>query len=113
MMFLKMSDLVDFNNESYKIKELLKQQVSDFRLRFEDSDFTISYDFDGGIRVLAPSFDEWSEELHELLCEEFGVKLVDMTRTEVYTRRVRNVNLMFHYLPVDCLEDALEWGELV
>ena len=110
---MKMSDLVDSKRESYRMRELLKQQLSDFRLRFDDYDFTISYDFDGGVKVLTSSLKDWNESLSKILCNEFGVKLVDMTRTEVYTKRVHNTSLMFHYLPCDCLEDELEWGEFL
>lgn len=108
-----MGDLVDSNKESYRMRELLKQQLSDFRLKYRDYDFTISYDFDGGVRVLAGSFKEWSLDLHKNLCECFGVKLVNMTRTESYTRRVHNTILRFTYRPVDSLEEELEWGELL
>lgn len=110
---MKMGDLVDTNKESYRMRELLKQQLSDFRLKYKDYDFTISYDFDGGIRVRAGNFQEWTLELHNRLCSSFGVKLVDMTRTEMYTRRAQNMVLLFHYVPVDSLEEELEWGEFL
>jgi len=110
---MKMSDLVDSNNESYRMREMLKKQLADFRLTNKESDFSISYDFDGGIRVLAVSLKEWNQRLHKSLCDCFGVKLVNMTRTESYTRRVHNTNLMFMYRPVDSLEEELEWSELL
>ena len=110
---MKMSDLINSNNESYRLREALKEQLTEFRLRFDDYDFTISYDFNGGIKVLTSSLKEWNQGLNKILCEEFGVKLVDMLRTESYAHRVHDTKLMFHYLPVDSLEDELEWSDFI
>lgn len=110
---MKMSDLISSNNESYRLREALKEQLSDFRLKYSNHDFTISYDFNGGIKVLTGNFKEWNLDLHKSLCTEFGVKLVNMVRTESYTRRVHDTRLMFHYLPVDSLDEELEWNDIL
>ena len=53
------------------------------------------------VKVKSPNVIEWDKKLHEKLCELFGLKLIKITKLEVWRARKASYSFHLEYIYVD------------
>lgn len=83
--------------EAEKVQEILEDKLIKWRETHEGNNFELSYTYDT-IIINTENILEWNKELHDELCSEFHVILVEHNKIETYQHNQYKFECSYIYL---------------
>lgn len=109
MKFEELRQIEELRNEIFKKFE---KELNDFRSTYNLNEFELNYADTDHLIVTTENILDYSEKIHNTLCDYFKVKLTHVNRLNQQSARGEYLTIEYIYQPVDVPEQAINWEDI-